>query len=79
MFYNCVNLTFLNISNFDTSNVNDLTFMFKGCLNLEYINFNIINPNAITNTTKVGLKPHINRTNSKNISIFHLKIKKNSK
>jgi len=36
-------LTLLNLSNFDTSKVKNLEFMFHDCINLDYINFNDLN------------------------------------
>ena len=37
MFYNCVNLQFLYLENFDTGNVTKMTSMFENCKKLEYI------------------------------------------
>ena len=37
MFYGCSNLTSLDLSNFDTSNVTNMTYMFRGCVNLKTI------------------------------------------
>jgi len=34
MFYNCNGLTSLNVSNFDTSSVTDMSDMFRGCNSL---------------------------------------------
>ena len=38
MFYNCNSLTSLDLSNFDTSLVESMQWMFKECEKLEYIN-----------------------------------------
>ena len=38
MLYNCLSLTSLDLSNFDTSQLIDLDRMFSNCYNLEYIN-----------------------------------------
>ena len=47
MFYNCKNIISINISNFNTSNVIDMSYMFSGCSNLSNISdisfFNTIN------------------------------------
>ena len=43
MFYNCSSLTSLNLSNIDTSNVNNMEYMFSGCKalsSLDLSNFN---------------------------------------
>ena len=37
MFYQCKNLTVLDLSNFDVSNVRHITDMFAGCKNLAKI------------------------------------------
>ena len=37
MFYNCNLLTSLDLSNFDTSKVTDMSNMFSGCRSLEHI------------------------------------------
>ena len=39
MFATCDNLTTLDLSNFNTSNVRDMAYMFKGCNNLSSIDF----------------------------------------
>ena len=44
MFSECYNLMNLNLSNFDTKNVNDMLTMFQGCKklkNLDLSNFDI--------------------------------------
>ena len=38
MFQGCKKLKYLDLSNFDTSNVNDMSFMFFGCHKLKYLN-----------------------------------------
>ena len=35
MFKGCFNLTNLDLSNFNTQNVNDMNFMFSGCKSLK--------------------------------------------
>ena len=44
MFYKCESLEYLDLSNFDTSNVEDMSYMFAGCSKLKEIkgitNFN---------------------------------------
>ena len=37
MFYKCENLIFLDLSNFDSSNVTDMSYMFSGCKSLKII------------------------------------------
>lgn len=59
MFYNCKNLTRIDISNFDASNVTNTSFMFNGCSNLEklIINNSTVFPNTNTNmllSTPIG-------------------------
>lgn len=46
MFYNCVNLTTLDLSNFNTINVTDMSYMFYFCQKLTFLdlsNFDTIN------------------------------------
>ena len=38
MFYLCNELEYLDLSNFDTSNVTDMRLMFKDCNKLKYLN-----------------------------------------
>ena len=38
MFFNCINLTFINLSNFVTSQVNDTSEMFYNCSSLKLLN-----------------------------------------
>ena len=38
MFYNCSSLTSLNLSNFNTNNVNYMGGMFSGCSSLTSLN-----------------------------------------
>ena len=46
MFYDCNKLTSLNLSNFNTNNVKDMSCMFYGCsslTSLNLFNFNTLN------------------------------------
>ena len=38
MFYKCSNIASLDLSNFKTDKVTDMSFMFKGCSNFKEIN-----------------------------------------
>lgn len=38
MFKDCISLKYIDVSRFDTSNVNDMRLMFSGCRSLEKIN-----------------------------------------
>ena len=49
MFYNCLNITYIDLSNFNTSKVTDMRYMFCGCSNLEKINFGNINTSSVEN------------------------------
>mgnify|MGYP002857160720 CR=1 FL=1 len=49
LFSGCSNLTLIDISKFDTSQVTDMSFMFYGCSNLEKINFGNINTSSLKN------------------------------
>lgn len=43
MFENCQNLTYLDLSNFDTSDVKSMKAMFKGCVRLKYLKIDTFN------------------------------------
>ena len=43
MFYNCFELSFINLDNFNTSNVNSMTYMFHGCNRLKTLNLSSFN------------------------------------
>ena len=47
MFYNCILITSLNLSNFNMENINNINNMFYNCLNSEYINLKNSNPGSI--------------------------------
>jgi surface protein len=42
MFYNCASLLFADLSNFNTINVQDMSYMFTGCNNLREIDISSI-------------------------------------
>ena len=49
MFSYCSSLTSLNLNNFDTNNVKDMSGMFSGCSSLTSLNLNNFDANNITN------------------------------
>ncbi len=53
MFYNCSSLTSLDLSNFNTLNVNNMNSMFYNCSSLSSLNLINFNTNNIKNI------PHI--------------------
>ena len=48
MFYGCSSLKELNLNNFNTDNVTDMTHMFSGCSSLKKLNINNFNTNNVT-------------------------------
>ena len=48
MFYNCSGLKNLNLNNFDTKNVTDMTKMFYNCSGLENLNLNNFDTKNVT-------------------------------
>ena len=48
MFYGCSFLKELNLSNFNTNNVNNMKGMFWGCSALKLLNLNNFNTNNVT-------------------------------
>ena len=49
MFSRCSSLKELNLSNFNTNNVINMSKMFSGCSSLKELNLSIINTNNVTN------------------------------
>ena len=48
MFYGCSSLNELNLNNFNTNNVIDMSCMFFGCSSLNELNLNNFNTNNVT-------------------------------
>ena len=53
MFSNCTNLSSLNISNFDTSNVNNMQDMFANCINLTTLDLFNFNTSQVDNMNSI--------------------------
>jgi len=49
MFYNCSSLTYLNLSNFNTNNVTNMSYMFYNCSSLNSLNLSNFNTNNVKN------------------------------
>ena len=49
MFEGCSSLKQINLSNFNTNNVTDMSYMFNGCSSLKQINLSNFNTNNVTN------------------------------
>ncbi|MBQ6433014.1 MAG: BspA family leucine-rich repeat surface protein [Bacteroidaceae bacterium] len=49
MFYNCQNLTSLNLSSFNTDNVTNMSYMFASCYNLRSLDLSSFNTDNVTN------------------------------
>ena len=49
MFHNCSSLKELNLNNFNTNNVTNMSFMFYGCSSLKELNLNNFNTDNVTN------------------------------
>ena len=49
LFRNCINITSIDLSSFDSSKINNMHYMFGRCFNLEEINFNNFNTEKVTN------------------------------
>ena len=74
MFQDCSYITYLNLSKFNTKNVNDMSEMFSGCSSLSEINLDNLNTEKVTNMSGMfaGCKNLINLDlssfNTKNVS-----------
>ena len=53
MFYNCSNLTSLDLSGWNTSNVTDMTSMFQGCSSLASLDVSNFNTSNVTDMTSM--------------------------
>jgi surface protein len=53
MFFNCRNLTSLDLSALNTANVTDMSFMFDNCENLASLNLSDLNTAKVTNMTSM--------------------------
>ena len=51
MFHNCSSLIEINVSNFNTKNVQKMENMFKGCLSLKELNLSNFNTNRLKNAS----------------------------
>ena len=49
MFDGCSSLKELNLNNFNTNNVTNMSYMFDGCSSLKELNLNNFNNNNLTN------------------------------
>jgi surface protein len=49
MFYDCKNITGLDLSNFNTSNVTNMSYMFRGCKNITELDLSSFDTSNVTN------------------------------
>ena len=49
MFFNCSSLTCLNLFNFNTNNVNDMSGIFYYCFSLTSLDLSFFNTNNVNN------------------------------
>ena len=74
LFNSCSNITYLNLSNFNTKNVFDMSFMFDGCSSLSKIDLDNLNTENVTDMSRMfnGCKNLIeldlSSFNTKNVS-----------
>ena len=69
MFYNCRNLTSINLRNFDTSQVLDMDWMFWGCSSLTELNVKNFNTSKLK--TMRGMFSYCNSLTNLDISSFN--------
>ena len=53
MFLDCSSLTSLNLSNFNTNNVKDMSYMFYSCSSLNSLNLSNFNTNNVINMSYI--------------------------
>jgi surface protein len=63
MFANCSSLIELDLSNFDTSKVEDMKIMFQGCTALTNLNISNFNLNKTTDFHASGMFDYCNSLN----------------
>jgi surface protein len=59
MFSNCISLTNLNLSNFNTKNVHNMNGMFSGCNSLFELNISNFNSEKVTDMRNMFAKNKI--------------------
>ena len=59
MFCNCLSITSLNLSNFNTINVKFMSDMFNGCSSLTSLNLSNFNTTKVIEMTKCSLIVHL--------------------
>ena len=74
MFYECDKLTNINLSNFNTQNVNDMSWMFSKCSSLTNLDLSNFNTQNVTNMC--GMFIGCSSLNKKNVIINDVKILK---
>ena len=53
MFFNCSSLNNLNLSKFNTNNVEDMSFMFFNCCSLNNLNLSNFNTDNVKNINEI--------------------------
>ena len=69
MFYNCQNLSSLNLSKFNTENVTNMDYMFNGCQNLSSLDLSKFNTAKVTNM--YAMFTHCQNLSSLDLSKFN--------
>ena len=67
MFYGSNSLTNLNLSNFNTQNVNNMSGMFECCTSLTNLNLSNFNTQNVTNMSGIGMFNGCKSLNKKNL------------
>ena len=69
MFFFCLSLTYLNLSNFNTQNVTNMSLMFSNCKSLTNLNLSNFNTQKVTNMS--GMFYDCNSLKNLNLSNFN--------
>ena len=75
MFFKCENIIYIDLSNFNTSNVTSMNYMFAGCKNLELINFGNIDTSSVVNMSSLFF--YCSKLKSIDLSNFNTSIVEN--
>ena len=68
MFYECINITEINLSNFNTSQVTNMFGMFSGCSSLSLLDLSNFDTSQVTDMTEMFY--HCSSLTSLNLSYF---------
>ena len=77
MFYGCKNIINIDLSSFNSKNINNMSFMFYDCINLEKINLSFFDTKNVTNMesmfNRCSSLTELNLSNCNTYRVFNMK------